>query len=598
MTDRLTTLRRIALASVLAGSLASPVAMQAVPAYPGVIKATQPDGSVVEILMQGDERSHRIFTTDGYMLLHDAEGFMTYAVPNEEGIVVASAMRASSPSMRSAAEISFLSGVSQAEVKAAADNSLRLNAATRAGGENPRYLFSGAAFPSKGSPKGLVVLVEYQDVAFSLPNPHDYFHRLLNEEGFSDMGATGSARDFYIENSNGVLTPDFDVYGPIKLKYNRSHYGGNDSYGNDLAPEEMVIEACQALDDTVDFSVYDTDGDGQIDNVFIFFAGYGEADSSLKNTVWPHSADILNFDLGTEYRFDGKLLNRYACTGEMTYVYMRADGIGTFVHEFSHVMGLPDLYATDYSTAFTPGNYSTLDTGPYNNEGRTPPHYSSFERYCLDWLEPEVLEAEGEYTLEALHKSNKAYLIKTDKENEFYLFENRQQECCDAYLPGHGMMVWHVDYVNTVWDNNIVNNLSSHQYVDLIEADRQANDATRSGDLFPGTSKVTSFTRTSSPAIRAWSGAYMPVGLTDIREEDGVIKFNVTIDNSGVDELVAADGIRMVKGGIVNESAEHKTVYGLTGVAVADMAPGSTAELPSGIYLVKGSGECSKVTVR
>lgn len=598
MTDRLTRLRRIALASVLAGSLAAPVAMQAVPAYPGVIKAQQPDGTVVEILMTGDERGHHIFTTDGFMLLRDKQGFMTYAMADADGLPVASAMRASSPQERSAAEIAFIAGIDKAQVSAAAEKAQQLRAATRAGGENPRYLFSGAAFPSKGSPKGLVVLVEYQDVSFSIDDPRDYFSRMLNEEGFSEMGATGSARDFYIENSNGVMTPDFDVYGPIKLAYNHSHYGANDANKNDIAPEEMVIEACQALDDTVDFSVYDTDGDGQIDNVFVFYAGNGESDSGLANTVWPHSADILDLNLGTEYKFDGKILNRYACTAELTYAFMRVDGIGTFVHEFSHVMGLPDLYSTDYSKAFTPGPYSTLDVGPYNNQGRTPPHYSAFERYCLDWLEPEVLEEEGEYTLEALHLSNKAYLIKTDKDTEFYLFENRQQECCDAFIPGHGMLVWHIDYMPKIWDSNIVNNLVSHQYVDLIEADRDASDNSRSGDTFPGSKNVTEFTRTSKPAIRAWSGADMPIGLTNIREEDGKIKFNVALDYSGVEEVAAAGGVRVLKGGLANDSDQSYTVYGLTGVAVAQLAPGATVELPAGIYLVKGGEECLKLTVR
>ncbi|MDE7343315.1 MAG: hypothetical protein K2N19_04795 [Muribaculaceae bacterium] len=184
MTDRLTRLRRIALASVLAGSLAAPVAMQAVPAYPGVIKAQQPDGTVVEILMTGDERDHHIFTTDGFMLLRDKQGFMTYAMADADGLPVASAMRASSPQERSAAEIAFIAGIDKAQV-IAAEKAQQLRAATRAGGENPRYLFSGAAFPSKGSPKGLVVLVEYQDVSFSIDDPRDYFSRMLNDARFS-----------------------------------------------------------------------------------------------------------------------------------------------------------------------------------------------------------------------------------------------------------------------------------------------------------------------------------------------------------------------------------------------------------------------------
>ena len=600
MTDRFTRLRRIAAAGIAAAGMLAPVAVQAVPAYPGIIRTTQPDGTVVEIVMRGDERGHRTYTTDGYLLIRDAEGYMSYAVADADGLPAVSAMRPSaSAAMRPASETAFVAALDRNAITAAFDRAdLMRSSATRAGGENTRYLFSGAAFPAKGSPQGLVVLVEFQDKAFSMSDPQEYFSRMLNEEGFSDLGATGSARDFFVENSGGVFTPQFDVYGPIKLANRMSYYGGNDDAGNDLRPEEMVIEACRALDDTVDFTVYDTDGDGQIDNVFVFYAGYGEADSNLPNTVWPHSADIVDFQLGTDYYFDGKLLNRYACTNEVDHQYLRTDGIGTFVHEFSHVMGLPDLYSTDYSKAFTPGAYSTLDVGPYNNQGRTPPHYSSFERYCLDWLEPEPLTEEGEYTLEAIHKSNKAYIVGTDKETEFYLFENRQQECCDAYLPGHGLMVWHVDYVQKVWDNNIVNNRATHQYVDLVEADCDYDEKSRGGDLFPGTSNVTEFTRTSIPAIRAWSGAPISVGLSGIREEDGVVSFRVVIDNSGVSSVAsAADGILAEGDAIRNATGSPVAVFDLAGARVADVASGASVRLPAGLYIVSGPDGSLKVAL-
>ena len=156
-------------------------------------------------------------------------------------------------------------------------------------------------------------------------------------------------------------------------------------YGNDQRPEEMIIEACQMLDDTVDFSEYDRDGDGYIDNVFVFYAGRGEASGGASDTVWPHSWDITAAT-SVPYVFDGVRLDRYGCSNE--WEVDRPDGVGTFVHEFSHVMGLPDLYATKYTGAFTPGAWSAMDYGPYNNDGCTPPLYSAFERYSLGWIEP------------------------------------------------------------------------------------------------------------------------------------------------------------------------------------------------------------------
>lgn len=562
----------------------------AVPAYPGPITVEQPDGSTLEIILRGDERGHTIQTPDGYRLVRDEDGFLVYATIDSQGMPAASSLRATDAGKRGSSELQFLSTLVKDKINESFERSARMKAMTRSGGEDTRYLCSGAAFPAKGSPRALVVLVEYQDVSFSMDEPADFFSRLLNEEGFNDYNATGSARDFFIENSNGVFTPQFDVYGPVQLAYPMRHYGANDYFDQDVAPEEMVIEACEALDPDVDFSVYDTNGDGQIDNVFIFYAGYGEADSSRPNTVWPHSADIVDFQLGTDYYYDGLLLNRYACTNEIDAINRRPDGIGTFVHEFSHVMGLPDLYATSYTDAFTPGDYCTLDHGPYNNNGRTPPHYSSFERYSLDWLEPELLELTGEYTLEPLHTSNHAYIIETQKETEFFLLENRQQECCDAYIPGHGMLVWHIDYNQSVWDRNVVNNTRSHQYVDILEADNKRTEATRDGDTFPGTSNVTTLDEYTRPDLLAWDGSRTAVAISDIREEDGKILFTVEGKNKpsvSVDEISASEDSVKVDGRVIsNVSSLPVEIFGLTGLRIALLPVGESVELPEGIYII------------
>lgn len=602
---------RGAVAGVLATFAAvAPTALHAVPAYPGVIDVTQPDGSRISVRLAGDEHGHRAYTADGYLLMHDADGYLVYAAADASGMPVSSGLRAADPARRGAGERAFLSALRQTEVaqafermemRKAAELKRAGASATRAGGENPVYLQRGAAFPSNGSPRALVVLVEYQDKAFTMNDPKDFYTRMLNEEGFAEYGATGSARDFYVENSGGVFTPQFDVYGPVKLKYDMRHYGANNYYGDDAAPEEMVIEACDALDaEGVDFSVYDTNGDGQIDNVFIFYAGYGEADSYVADAVWPHSADILDFQLGKDYTYDGLILNRYGCTCEISYANARPDGIGTFVHEFSHVMGLPDLYATEYTNSFTPGSYSVLDVGPYNNKGRTPPHYSSFERYCLDWLTPEKLEVSGEYELEALHKSNKGYILPTAKENEFFMLENRQQECCDAFIPGHGMVVWHIDYDKKVWDANAVNNVRSHQYVDLVEADGRQSDNTRNGDTFPGKFNITEFNADTYPALVDWDKQGIGVGLSRIREEGGVIRFHAEVkDITGV-EAVGESSARVEINGrmLSNLTACEAMVYDLTGNPVARVEPGGSAELPAGIYIAVAADKSFKLYVR
>ena len=315
-------------------------------------------------------------------------------------------------------------------------------------------------FPSKGEQKGLVVLVEYKDVKFTHNDPYSYFNRMLNEDGFSDYGGTGCAAEYFRECSDNQFRPKFDVYGPITLSQNMSYYGGNDYSGNDKNPQKMAIEACQQLDATVDFSEYDRDGDGFIDNVFIFYAGRGEASGGSSNTVWPHSWNVTAAEY-TSYIFDGVQLDRYACSNE--WEGSRPDGVGTFIHEFSHVMGLPDLYATSYTSAFTPGGWSVLDHGSYNNGGCTPPLYSAYERYSLGWITPQVLDGPASVRLNSIG-SNQACIIPTGDENEFFLIENRQKTSWDKYIPGHGMLVWHVDYDAYVWRQNTVNNNADHQY--------------------------------------------------------------------------------------------------------------------------------------
>ena len=398
----------------------------AVPASESIITYTQPDGSIIEFRRVGDENSNRIISVaDGSELGLDAYGWL-----------------------RPLSEIPQCLEVSDVITN--------------------KYLISGAHYPNEGSPRALVILASFPDKFFSMENPQEYYNRLLNEEGCTLNDATGSARDFFSWNSKGKFTPQFDVYGPVCMTHPSKYYGANDAQGYDLHPEEVVIECLTRLDDKIDFSLYDTDYDDVIDNVYIFYAGIGEQDSYNSNVIWPHSANILDFELDQDYYFDDKLLNHYAMSNEINSSSNRPDGIGTFVHEFSHVLGLPDLYATAYTGAFTPGRFSTLDRAPYNNLGRTPANYSIFERKSLGWVEPTEISSSGKYTLYPLGDSDDGFIIPTENPDEFFILENRQNVNWDQYIPGHGLMIWHIDFNRTIWDSNIVNNFPRHQYVDIV----------------------------------------------------------------------------------------------------------------------------------
>ncbi len=518
--------------------ITSTMTVVAVPAKPGLMPMTQPDGSVIEVRLMGDEFHHFYLSEDGYYLVND-NGTYCYADIDDKGLTVSSGIKAEPANSRSAASMQYLSKVNMPRVletmQLRADARLSRLAQTThipapafaptasraAAGPG---LFPGTHFPAMGEQKGLVILVEYQDVKMTLDDPHDYFHRMLNQPGFSDYDGTGSAADFFAESSMGQFAPQFDVYGPVTLSKNRSYYGGNDWGGNDKNPADMVKEACDQLDGIIDFTEYDRDGDGEVDNVFIFYAGRGEASGGSDDTVWPHAWNV-EYGIGYKPTYDGVSVSRYACSNE--WESGRPDGVGTFIHEFSHVMGLPDLYATSYTSSFTPGSWSCMDYGPYNNDGCTPPLYGAFERYALGWMEPMVIDGPLDASLEPI-STNKAGIIKTAKNNEFFLLENRQQTSWDTYIPGHGMLIWHVDYNSSVWDSNKVNNTPSHQYVDIEEADGTQSEYTRDGDAFPGTSHVTSFTDTTRPSMKTWGGQSLNKPITDIAESGaGLITFKV-----------------------------------------------------------------------
>ncbi|MDE6479836.1 MAG: M6 family metalloprotease domain-containing protein [Muribaculaceae bacterium] len=573
-------MKRILLSILASGMFAAALA---IPAKPGFVAYTQPDGSVINIKLVGDEHGHMVYSESGNLLI-EVDGWLEYAKFDAKGFPVASGIMASgdNESKIGSMKIQPKAKVEKWAEMIGANRNSRLEKLYAKSAFNKKLTRSeesedrlvplnfgrcNVTFPVLGEQKGLVILVSYEDIDFTYGN-YDYFHRMLNEEGFNDYGSLCSARDWFIYNSNGQFLPDFDVYGPVVLPNNREYYGGNDAYGNDKRPEEMAIDACRLLDDEIDFSSYDRDGDGVIDNVFIFYAGKGEHDSKVANAVWPHSWEMSLAHPDEEYIFDGVKLDHYACTCEYPSGYKRPDGIGTFVHEFSHVMGLPDLYVTDYSGGFTPGEWSVMDQGPYNNDRLTPPNYSSYEKCALGWLDFKPFK-EGRMELTDLSTTNVAYALPTDSENEFYFFENRQQHGNDEFIPWHGMLVWHVDFDEEIWAKNVVNNKSTHQYVDLVEADNIKSKATRASDAFPGKKNITSFGFDTKPQLASWSKERLAFDIEDIAEsEDGIISFNAVVPNPN--------------SAIIIKDVENneKVYYDLTGRRVSN--PGK------GIYIVNG----------
>ena len=519
------------------------LAALAVPAQRMILRVMQPDGTELLIMKHGDENFNYITTADGQLLAVDPDGQYSYATFDSEGALVSTRIKAANADMRTAAESRVARQASSFNMAAVQQRRLankalsqRRIAPYRASAPFKAIPQSGmgrytSTFPTKGKIKALVLLVEYKDVKFNSnydAGPKDYFSKLMMEKGFSQYGGTGCAAEYFRDQSLGQFDPQFDVVGPITLDHDRSYYGGNDpTHGTDSNAPMMVVHACEKIDEQVNFQEYDNDNDGIVDNVFVFYAGQGEATFGPEESVWPHSWDL--FTAGYTLQLDGVWISRYACSNE--WKADTPDGIGTFVHEFGHVLGLPDLYNTSgQQGSYTPGPWDVMDYGPYNNNGCTPPAFSAYERNAMGWIDLQVITDARTVRLDYIATSNEACIINTDKKTEFFLLENRQQTGWDKYIPGHGMLIWHIDFEQYVFDRNSVNNKAEHQYVDLVEAGGVANSyspSVVSTYTWPGSRNKTSFTATTSPALKSWSGKAIALPITDIAEAGGIISFNV-----------------------------------------------------------------------
>lgn len=598
-------IRKLILGCMCAGALST----WAIPARHGVTHSfTQPDGTVVSLQLVGDENHHYYLTADGRIVI-GSEGKYCYASVDARGELVNTRVLAHDPETRGDDEKALVDGLSSANILSAMQSrSMAMKTEAEALSRSNDQDYKGrlqTRYPTIGNVRTLVILANYSDVKFTTPDAHNYFSRMLNEEGFSDNGGKGSCRDYYLAASNGLFDGSFDVYGPVELPREQAYYGSNNFLGNDSHAQQMIIDAVAALDDEIDYTVYDLDGDSFIDNVFVFYAGLSEAGGGGEDTVWPHQSSL---GMGIRYRYDGVYLSRYACASELVAAG-KTDGIGTFVHEFGHVLGIPDLYNTVNSNVnYTPGNYSAMDQGCYSNDGKQPPTFSAYERNALGWMGDNLVEITGPSTctLDHLLDSNKAYLINTDNENEFFVLENRQKKGWDSKLPGNGMLIWHIDYNERVWSRNEVNNNPDHQYIDLIEANGEVGTSsliTRRYP-FPGLNRVTSFTYDTTPSFRSWSGKDLGLPITNINETNGVITFDVA---GGGNDPASITAVSAAEKALCSVVGRNVTVHGegpvsitdLTGQVIASGFGELSADVrTAGVYIVTTTSGSQKIHVK
>ncbi len=600
----------------------------AIPALRRPFTVTQPDGSIVTLIKVGDESSHFTIDLKGNLVTGDECSGYFFGEIDSRGAVVSTGIPATSDADKRFDASILIPKALKLRTNLITQSFSRAFNASTTDTKDPNFRMVFNDFPASGKIKTLVVLVEFSDLKFNIENPQKFFDRMLNEENFSENGCIGSARQYFLQSSDNQFDPEFVVTGPVTLPQEFSYYGKNDFYGNEYNTVEMVTEACKACDDLVNFADFDYNNDGMVDNIYFFYAGYGEADNPIStqylNTIWPHAADI-NTHYGVTLKLDGKLINHYACSNERRGVYSdfpgQTVGYGIFCHEFSHVLGLPDLYDPSYRTDskgnpiyYTPGSWSIMDYGGYNHDGCVPPLYGAFERFSLGWIKPRPFGATKEYAIAPIHEKNDAFIVYTEVPSEFFLFENRQQKGFDLYLPSHGMLAWHIDFNQTRWNLNSCN-AQDHQHVDLIEANGLSGSLTnpyeeadrRHGEPFPGSQGVTAFSANTTPALLSWANHSTIISLENIREEDGIIKLNAQnienptdIDPNGIDNIEDEPTdirIRTAYHSIIIEGSIGNVVD-LTGRAIGIVRPEKPFETAAGIYIVHTAGKIVKVIVR
>ena len=398
--------------------------------------------------------------------------------------------------------------------------------------------------------KQMVILFTFSgdDSEFKMENPQEYYQKLFNEKGFNLNLGPGCVADYFRDQSGGLCNIEFDIYGPVQVSSKSQPYDKPDknthNYGREPMKEatQLVLEA----NPDVDYSQYDWNDDGTIEQVIYIYAGPpGNTDNAFGH-IWPNTS---SFNVVTTP--DGKKISSYSASGEYWGI-RKADnvvvycGIGTVCHEYSHSLGLPDIYPTTADQGYSVcDEWDLMDGGNFTNWGWCPPNYTALEKYLMGWLElTELNEAATITGMKPVSEGGTAYIVK-HSDSEWLLLENRQQTAWDAGAPGKGLVIYHVNYDGSVWQGNEVNIDKTKRRFHLVHADNLST----SPYPYISEDKETvnnELTDTSTPAATMFNPGtegemLLAKPITNIQmTDDGLISFDFMGGTTGIRHIPIA----------------------------------------------------------
>ena len=533
-----------AVLSIFVFSLIFATQVLAVIANPEPVTLVQPDGSVITIVLKGDEFMHWNEDESGYLITRSADSKWWVYAKEELGKIV--------PTEHI---------VGQADASAVGVkpdlSKLRSTAEQRPMLTSPGIERAAAA----GTMYNLVVLVNYTDL--TVTSTTQEFDDLFNQIGYTADGAAGSVKDYYNETSYNTLDLQSIVVEPVTISQGYAYYGANDHWGYDVKPREMVTEALAALEARgFDFSTVDGDSDGWIDGLTIIHAGGGEEwGGNDPDYIWSHQwvlSSVVNYDGVNMYYYHTEPSRRGWDSSPSTWGITR---IGVICHETGHFLGLPDLYDYGYDSQGA-GDFCLMAGGSWNgNYGSTPAHMSAWCKVDLGWVVPTLITGGGYYPLAQVETNTEIYKLQgIFPSNEYFLVENRQGVGFDAALPGtsRGLLIWHVD------ENRPDNDDQTHYLVDLEEASGtqhlQLNqNAGDDADYFRA-GNLNEFTGTTIPDNLSYN-IYLPLGL-NISAVSGTGSSMSFLVNAMAITLNSPDG-----GELLNGNQIHQISWSIDGPA-------------------------------